>query len=140
MYAGSLEERQIRNNEIKLVTAALYEAKFKDDEILRVLMKVCNVDKEEAMNALRNEKFMLSPCRELYRYLILEKGLDDHAADVFIRNRARAALAGNAELSKLSPAKMFDTIKKLFNEISTTGVKYHDVDSYQSLLTVMEKL
>ena len=30
--------------------------------------------------------------------------------------------------------------KKLFNEISTSGVKYHDVDSYQSLLTVMETL
>ena len=30
--------------------------------------------------------------------------------------------------------------KKLFNEISTAGVKYHDVDSYQSLLTVMETL
>jgi len=30
--------------------------------------------------------------------------------------------------------------KKLFNEISTSGVKYHDVDSYQSLLNVMETL
>ncbi|GHU44834.1 hypothetical protein FACS1894190_16560 [Spirochaetia bacterium] len=30
--------------------------------------------------------------------------------------------------------------RKLFNEISTTGVKYHDVDSYQSLLDVMQKL
>lgn len=30
--------------------------------------------------------------------------------------------------------------KKLFNEISTTGVKYHDVDNYQTLLTVMETL
>ena len=30
--------------------------------------------------------------------------------------------------------------KKLFNEISTSGVKYHDVDSYQSLLEVMETL
>ena len=30
--------------------------------------------------------------------------------------------------------------KKLFNKISTSGVKYHDVDSYQSLLTVMESL
>jgi type III restriction enzyme len=30
--------------------------------------------------------------------------------------------------------------KKLFNEISTAGVKYHDVDSYQSLLAVMEIL
>ncbi|RCX18908.1 type III restriction enzyme [Anaerobacterium chartisolvens] len=30
--------------------------------------------------------------------------------------------------------------KKLFNEISTAGVKYYDVDSYQSLLDVMETL
>lgn len=27
--------------------------------------------------------------------------------------------------------------KKLFNEISNSKVRYHDVDSYQSLLTVM---
>ena len=30
--------------------------------------------------------------------------------------------------------------KKLFNEISTSNVKYHDVDSYQSLLSVMRAL
>ena len=30
--------------------------------------------------------------------------------------------------------------KKLFNEISTDGVKYHDVDSYQGLLNVMQTL
>jgi type III restriction enzyme len=30
--------------------------------------------------------------------------------------------------------------KRLFNEISTSGVKYHDVDSYQTLLQVMETL
>jgi type III restriction enzyme len=30
--------------------------------------------------------------------------------------------------------------RKLFNEISTTGVKYHDVDSYQSLLDIMQTL
>ena len=30
--------------------------------------------------------------------------------------------------------------KKLFNEISTTGVKYHDVNSYQDLLNIMETL
>ena len=30
--------------------------------------------------------------------------------------------------------------RKLFNEISTTGVKYHDVDSYLSLLSIMETL
>jgi len=30
--------------------------------------------------------------------------------------------------------------RKLFNEISTTGVKYHDVDSYESLLNVIQNL
>jgi len=30
--------------------------------------------------------------------------------------------------------------KKLFNEMSTSNVKYHDVDSYQSLLNVMKPL
>ena len=30
--------------------------------------------------------------------------------------------------------------KKLFNEMSTSKVKYHDVDSYQSLLDVMKTL
>ncbi|MEQ6390336.1 hypothetical protein RZN22_13565 [Bacillaceae bacterium S4-13-58] len=112
MYLGSLEERRARSNEIKLVTAALYEAKVKDEEILRVLMKVCDADREEATNAFRNEKFILYPSRELYQYLILEKGLEEHDADVFIHNKARRALAGNRELSKLSPAKMFDAINK----------------------------
>lgn len=30
--------------------------------------------------------------------------------------------------------------KRLFNSISTSQVRYHDVDSYQSLLDIMEKL
>ena len=30
--------------------------------------------------------------------------------------------------------------KKLFNELSTSKVKYHDVNSYQELLNVMNKL
>lgn len=32
MHLGSLEERRARNNEIKLVIAALHEAKVKGDE------------------------------------------------------------------------------------------------------------
>ena len=43
------------------------------------------------------------------------------------------------ELRPIEQAKI-SCARKLFNEISTTGVKYHDVDSYQSLLTVMETL
>ena len=30
--------------------------------------------------------------------------------------------------------------KKLFNEISTTGVKYHEVDSYQNMLDIIQSL
>ncbi len=45
----------------------------------------------------------------------------------------------NTEIRPIEQAKIF-CAKKLFNEISTTGVKYHDVDSYQSLLMVMETL
>ena len=30
--------------------------------------------------------------------------------------------------------------KKLFNDISSSNVKYHDVDSYQSLLNIMNAI
>lgn len=43
------------------------------------------------------------------------------------------------ELRPIEQAKI-SCAKKLFNEISTTGVKYHDVDSYSKLLEVMETL
>jgi type III restriction enzyme len=42
-------------------------------------------------------------------------------------------------LRPIEPAKI-DCTKKRFNEISSSGVKYHDVDSYQSLLNVMQML
>lgn len=40
------------------------------------------------------------------------------------------------ELRPIEQAKI-SCAKKLFNEISTSKVKYHDVDSYQSLLNIM---
>lgn len=42
-------------------------------------------------------------------------------------------------VDKIEEAKI-TCAKKLFNEISTAGVKYHDVGSYQDLLEVMETL
>lgn len=112
MSIGPLEEIQKRNNEIKLVTAALFEAKVEDGEILRVLMKVCDIEREKAMTALQKEKFMLSPRRNLYQYLILEKGFNVHDADVFVHKYAKPALARNLELSKLSSAKLYAAINK----------------------------
>ena len=43
------------------------------------------------------------------------------------------------ELRPIEQAKI-SCAKKLFNEMSTSNVVYHDVDSYQSLLNVMNKL
>jgi len=43
------------------------------------------------------------------------------------------------QLKPIEQAKI-KCAKKLFNEISTTDVKYHDVDSYQSLLNIMQSL
>lgn len=43
------------------------------------------------------------------------------------------------ELRPIEQAKI-SCAKKLFNEMSTNKVKYHDVDSYQSLLNIMNSL
>ena len=43
------------------------------------------------------------------------------------------------ELRPIEQAKI-SCAKKLFNEMSTSKVKYHDVDSYQSLLNIINSL
>ena len=43
------------------------------------------------------------------------------------------------ELRPIEQAKI-SCAKKLFNEMSTSKVKYHDVDSYQSLLNIMNAM
>ena len=43
------------------------------------------------------------------------------------------------ELRPIEKAKI-DCAKKLFNGISTSKVRYHEVDSYQKLLEVMESM
>ena len=53
-----------------------------------------------------------------------------------------AETKGTMESLNLRPIEQakISCAKKLFNEISTSNVKYHDVDSYQSLLTIMNKV
>ena len=52
----------------------------------------------------------LYPCRALYQYLIPEKGFEEHDADVIINSKAIRVLTSNRELSKLSPASLYDAI------------------------------
>lgn len=53
-----------------------------------------------------------------------------------------AETKGTMESLNLRPIEQakISCAKKLFNEISTSKVKYHDVDSYQTLLNVMKSL
>ena len=53
-----------------------------------------------------------------------------------------AETKGTMESLNLRPIEQakISCAKKLFNEMSTSRVKYHDVDSYQSLLDVMKSL
>jgi len=53
-----------------------------------------------------------------------------------------AETKGTMESLNLRPIEQakIKCAKKLFNELSTSKVKYHDVDSYQSLLNIMNKL
>lgn len=50
-----------------------------------------------------------------------------------------AEMKGTMERFNLRPIEQakLSCAKKLFNEMSTNQVKYHDVDSYQSLLNIM---
>lgn len=53
-----------------------------------------------------------------------------------------AETKGTMESLNLRPIEQakISCAKKLFNELSTSNVKYHDVDSYQSLLNIMNNL
>ena len=53
-----------------------------------------------------------------------------------------AETKGTMESLQLKPIEQakISCAKKLFNEISSSKVKYHDVDSYQSLLAIMSKI
>lgn len=53
-----------------------------------------------------------------------------------------AETKGTMESLNLRPIEQakISCAKKLFNELSTSNVKYHDVDSYQSLLNIMNSL
>ena len=53
-----------------------------------------------------------------------------------------AETKGTMESLNLRPIEQakISCAKKLFNEMSTNNIKYHDVDSYQSLLNIMKSL
>lgn len=112
MYHSVLENRIMELKEKKIMVAALYEAKIKKEEIIRLLEKYCHVGEEEAINLFQNEKFINAPCRNLEQYLLTEKGYDHRMTDLFINKYAIRVLANNLESSKLTPDKLYLEAKK----------------------------
>ncbi|MBD5507852.1 MAG: hypothetical protein HDR05_07350 [Lachnospiraceae bacterium] len=106
------EEQKIKHREKKMAVAVLYEAKVKDDEIIRILQKFCDIDNGEAMDILRNEKIIEAPSRKLTQFLLLEKGFSADDTDRFIHKYVKRKLASNTELCKLPPEKLYNEIQK----------------------------
>ena len=112
MENDSLVVRQAKAQTKRILTSALYEAKIKEDEIKRLLIKYCNIDDDEAIILIQNEKFINVPCKKLMDYLIFEIGYSYRDADIYVHNYAKSALAGNTEFSKLTASKLFEMIEK----------------------------
>ena len=55
------------------------------------------------------------------------------------RNAETKGTMESLNLQPIEQAKI-SCAKKLFNELSTSNVKYHDVSSYQKLLEIMNDL
>lgn len=103
-----------RNREIKRATGALYEAKVKEEVIIQLLYDYWNIDKHQAIEAIRIEKTVNSPKKVLINYL---RGLGYKTSDIkeFIRsNDVEKQLENNLALWKLSssPEKLMKTVEK----------------------------
>lgn len=67
-----------------------------------------------------------------------EASLFSSLEDIFFIAETKGTME-SLELRPIEQAKI-SCAKKLFNEMSTSNVVYHDVDSYQSLLNIMNSL
>jgi len=104
--------QQEREAGISILTAALYEAKVKDPEIIRSLQKYYGLRENEAQEQLRIEKTINHPCRELESYLMSEDALSQQDAQDYIIDHGTVDLLRQERgLWKLSPKELLKRIK-----------------------------
>ena len=95
-------------NGLYRMTAALYEAKVDEDEIIRLIQKYYEITNSEAEEVIRIEKQILRPCRLLEEYLKREKGFTkERAVKYIISHNTEVELQNNLELSKLDSKKLY---------------------------------
>ena len=84
--------QQEREAGISILTAALYESKTKDAEIVRLLQKYYGLRENEAQEQIRIERTINYPCRELESYLMSTEGLSQQEAQDYIINHGTVDL------------------------------------------------
>lgn len=104
--------QQEREAGISILTAALYEAKIKDPEIIRLLQKYYGLRENEAQERLRIEKTINHPCCELESYLMSEEAFTQQEAQDYIIDHGTVDLLREERgLWKLSPKELLKRIK-----------------------------
>lgn len=90
------------------MTAALYEAKVDDNEIIRLIQKYYEISFSDAEEVLRNEKWIMHPCRLLEDFLKREQGYSkQQAVDYIVSNDAMGKLKDNPKLRELSGKELY---------------------------------
>lgn len=101
-----------QENGIQITTAALYEAKVKDDNIIRMLQKFWGITDFDARERLRIEKTINYPCRSVAEYLMNEEAMTQDEADDFIINRGVLDyLREERSAWKLSPKELVSKVE-----------------------------
>lgn len=104
--------QQEREAGISILTAALYEAKIKDPEIIRLLQKYYGLRENEAQEQIRIEKTINHPCSELESYLMSEEALSQQEAQDYIIDHGTVDLLRQERgLWKLSPKELLRKIE-----------------------------
>ena len=101
-----------QDNGIQITTAALYESKVKDDNIIRMLQKFWGIADTDARERLRIEKTINYPCRSVAEYLMSEEAMTQDEADDFIINRGVLDyLREERSAWKLSPKELVSRVE-----------------------------
>ena len=104
--------QQERDAGISILTAALYESKIKDAEIVRLLQKYYGLRENEAQEQIRIERTINYPCRELESYLMSSEGFSQQEAQEYIIDHGTVDLLQKERgLWKLLPKELLKRIE-----------------------------
>lgn len=104
--------QQEREAGISILTAALYESKIKDAEIVHLLQKYYGLRENEAQERIRIEKTINHPCRELESYLMSTEAFSQQEAQDYIIDHGTVDLLRQERgLWKLSPKELLKRIE-----------------------------